>query len=202
MNELDPIARPEIFDEPSWEALTPGQRVRLLREAEDRLALPLETYRALRELPSWAFYGPEHGLPPECFNELGFVLPRYRPGGSEHEAFQAWRRQLRLRGRIVERLWERWRERWRWWEPWLALLGALMVTTAGLVIRERLEDRLGDEAATTWMLAVWPGLWLGGALIALVLHAWAIPRLVGMLVDRIAARRARRPVASEGEPGT
>lgn len=29
MNELDPIARPEIFDEHSWEELTPGQRVRI-----------------------------------------------------------------------------------------------------------------------------------------------------------------------------
>lgn len=42
MNELDPIARPEAFDEESWEALTPGERVRVLRFAEDQVALPAD----------------------------------------------------------------------------------------------------------------------------------------------------------------
>lgn len=197
MNELDPIDRPEVFDEGAWEAMTPGERVRTLRYAEDQVALPAETYRALRRLPSWAFYGPEHGLPAECFNQLGFLLPRYRPGGGEHQAFEAWRRELRLRRRIVDGLWERWRERWRWWEPWLALCGAMLVAIAGVVIHQGLEDRLGDQA-TMWMMGVWPGLWLVAGLLALVLHAWVVPWAVRMLVDRIAAERLRRRGVGEG----
>ena len=198
MNELDPIARPEVFDADSWEALTPGERVRALRFAEDQVALPAETYRDLRRLPSWAFFGPEHGLPPECFNQLGFLLPRYRPGGAEREVFLAWQREHRLRRWIVDRLWERWRERWRRVEPWLALLGLTLVGIVGLVVHGRLVDRLGDEDAL-WMLGFWPALWLLVGLLGLVLHVWLIPRAVGMVVDRIAAKRLRRAAPDEGE---
>jgi hypothetical protein len=96
MNESDPVPRPDGFPEDDWQELRPGERVRWLRASSDQTFLGAEVYRALSRLPFWVFYGPEHGLPPDFFNDRGFILPRYRPGGSDFEDFRRWRRVHRV----------------------------------------------------------------------------------------------------------
>ncbi|HEX2162356.1 MAG TPA: hypothetical protein VHM02_00250 [Thermoanaerobaculia bacterium] len=128
MNELDPIPRPDLVDEATWEALTPGERVRALKSAEEGLPLPAHVYGDLRELPAWAFYGPETGLPEDWFNLQGFLLPRFRPGGGDRPRFLAWKREIRLRRRILADLEAR-SLRWRDAESWflLVLVGIAVV---------------------------------------------------------------------------
>jgi hypothetical protein len=58
-------------------------------------SLSREEYLELERQPFWTSYGPEHGLPTELFNEMGLLLPKYRPGGGLYPQFRVWRRWYR-----------------------------------------------------------------------------------------------------------
>lgn len=87
---------PPGVDSAAWADLTDGQRLRWLKAHQFELHLSREQFLQLSQLPFWAMYGQEHGLPAELFNEQGFLLPKYRPGGARFDEFQRWRRCHRL----------------------------------------------------------------------------------------------------------
>jgi hypothetical protein len=78
-----------------WSALNDGERLRWLKAHRHDLGLTREQYIELANVPYWASYGPEHGLPPDLFNDRGFLLPKYRPGGGLHHQFRRWRQWYR-----------------------------------------------------------------------------------------------------------
>lgn len=98
MIELPPIVLdpPASVDRAEWERLSDGERLRWLKAHQFELALTRNQFLQLSRVPFWAAYGPEHGLPADLFNEQGFLLPKYRPGGGLYDDFRRWRRTYRL----------------------------------------------------------------------------------------------------------
>lgn len=113
MSEADLIEHfaefiPPGMDPAVWSELSQGDRLRRLREHHYLLALTAETRQAVLQLPRWVLYGPEHGFPETWFNADGFLLPKYREGGSHHLDFKLLLRWKRLHSyamaRSIERL--------------------------------------------------------------------------------------------------
>lgn len=172
INELDPIRRPAEVDEEVWEAMTAGERVRALKFAEDSIPLPARVYRELRELPSWAFYGPETGLPEDWFNRQGFLLPRFRPGGVARPLFLAVSRDIRLRRRVSLTLRERWGRRWRESGGWFGLAVAAVLTIALAVYEVHFSPEGQD----------WP---FGVAQLVAIVAGAAVSILLGLLLPYV-----------------
>lgn len=88
----DILVHPPEGVDSSWDDMAPGERLRWLKEHQYELHLSRGEFLQLTRVPFWAMYGPEHGLPEEMFNQQGFLLPKYRPGGGRYPMFREWRR--------------------------------------------------------------------------------------------------------------
>jgi hypothetical protein len=78
-----------------WDSIPEGFRLRWLKRSQFAHALSFDQYYALARLPYWMFYGPEHGAPADWYNDQGYLLPKYRPGGGRHDEFRRWRHEYR-----------------------------------------------------------------------------------------------------------
>lgn len=87
--------RPHDVPIEQWDSIPEGYRLRWLKETQYHHALSAQQHAALRRLPFWMFYGPEHGAPEEWFNQQGYLLPKYRPGGGLEDDFKRWRHGYR-----------------------------------------------------------------------------------------------------------
>jgi len=173
MIELPPIVLdpPPSVDPAEWERLSDGERLRWLKAHQFELHLSREQFLQLSGVPFWAAYGPEHGLPGDLFNEQGFLLPKYRPGGGLYDDFRRWRRVYRLAS------WQRFQLRRRL-ERFLHGPGAftgvawLMVgVVLGNLLASDLQDRFGGVPEFVLIWAVVIVHWLAGALLALLAFA-------------------------------
>jgi len=75
---------PPGVDPEDWDSLSKGDRLRVLKKAHYLFALDEEDRLAIRQVPSWASFGAEDGVPADWFNPDGFLLPKYRPGGGRY----------------------------------------------------------------------------------------------------------------------
>lgn len=200
MIETELLERPEGIDSALWDASSPGERVRMLRRAEERMPLPVKVYAELHRLPEWVFYGPELGVPDDWFGDDGFLLPRFRPGGPDHESFDLWRREYRRRRWIAFLLRQRWKrfwvDNWFWAQPAVWGSGFLIAAAAF----ERLTRGYGEGEKLAWVI----GLTVAAAMVfRVILFLSALVRLEPRLVMWSAARLAqRRPLRLSQAIGT
>jgi hypothetical protein len=173
MIELPPIVLdpPASVDRAGWERLSDGERLRWLKAHQYELHLTRNQFLELSRVPFWAAYGPEHGLPADLFNEQGFLLPKYRPGGGLYDDFRRWRRtyrlaswrQLRLRRRVERFL----------HGPGAFTGGAWLMIGVFLakLLSPALQDRFVDAPELVLLGAVVLVHCLAGALLALLAFA-------------------------------
>ncbi len=138
--------RPLDFDKDEWQKLPPGSRVRVWRDLSDLRPVSREIYSALSTLPSWALIGPEDGFPEEWFDQQGYLLPNYRPGGVHCSRV----RRSQLHARLTQRCW---RKRFgvffdRLDGDWMAAVGMVWWFVAALALGPRLAPRV--TASVPW----------------------------------------------------
>jgi hypothetical protein len=171
------IEPPPIVDEPppavnpeEWARLNHGQRLRWLKAHQYELHLSREQFLQLSRVPFWAMFGPEHGLPVELFNDRGFLLPVYRPGGGLYGEFQRWRRAYRLASWRQLRLHRRLQRFWRGPGAFVGVIWLGIGVVVGQVLAPALQGRFPGVPIPVleWSIVVAHCL-VGGALVLLLL---------------------------------
>ena len=151
-------SRPPNFDKDEWENMPLGWRVRAWRDLSDSRPVPREIYSALSTLPSWALVGPEDGYPKEWFNEQGYLLPNYRPGGVHRSRV----RRSQLHDRLTRRCW---RKRFgvifdRLDGTWMAATGMVWWIVAAMIIGPLLAPHVAGRVSwlpielLRWLLSI------------------------------------------------
>jgi len=179
MIEPPPIVNepPTLVDPEEWSHLNDGQRLRWLKAHQYELHLSRDQFLQLSRVPFWAMFGPEHGLPAELFNDRGFLLPKYRPGGGLHGGFQRWRRAYRLASWRQLRLYRRFQRFWRGRGAFVGVVWLMIGFILGKILAPALEGRFRrvPVAVLEWTIVVAHCL-VGGVLVVLLL--WAISRCI------------------------
>lgn len=178
------IEPPPIVDDPppsvdpeDWARLNQGQRLRWLRAHQYELHLSREQFLQLSRVPFWAMYGPEHGLPAELFNEQGFLLPKYRPGGGLYPEFHRWRRAYRLASWRQLLLNRRLHRFWRGPGAFIGVVWFMIGYILGELLAPGLEGRFhGVPVPVLHGSVVLAHCLLGGALVLLLL--WVVSRCI------------------------
>jgi hypothetical protein len=174
MIEPPPIvdAPPPSVDPEQWARLNQGQRLRWLKAHQYELHLSREQFLQLSRVPFWAMLGPEHGLPAELFNDRGFLLPKYRPGGGLHVEFQRWRRAYRLASWRQLRLHRRLQRFWRGRGAFVGVAWLMIGAVLGKALAPSLQPRFPSipSVVLEWTIVVMHCL-VGGVLLLLLLGA-------------------------------
>jgi len=179
MIEPPPIvdAPPPSVDPEQWARLNQGQRLRWLKAHQYELHLSREQFLQLSRVPFWAMLGPEHGLPAELFNDRGFLLPKYRPGGGLHVEFQRWRRAYRLASWRQLGLHRRLQRFWRGPGAFIGVVWFMFGFILGEVLAPGLKVRFpGVPAHVLHGSVVLAHCLVGGALVLLLL--WVVSRCI------------------------
>jgi hypothetical protein len=178
------IEPPQIVNEPptsvdpeEWARLNQGQRLRWLKAHQYELHLSRDQFLQLSRVPFWAMYGPEHGLPNELFNDRGFLLPKYRPGGGLHDEFQRWRRAYRLASFRQLRIHRRLQRFWRGRGAFVGVIWLMAGVFLGKALARSLQPRFPGVPTIVleWTIVVVHCL-VGGVLVLLLL--WAVSRCI------------------------
>jgi hypothetical protein len=174
MIELPPIvdAPPPSVDPEQWARLNQGQRLRWLKAHQYELHLSRDQFLQLARVPFWATFGPEHGLPADLFNDRGFLLPKYRPGGGLHGEFQRWRRSYRLASWGHLRLHRRLERFWRGPGAFAGILWIMVGAVLGKLLAPSLHGRFPGVPIVVleWTIVIAHVL-AGGVLALLLLRA-------------------------------
>lgn len=170
-----------------WSRLNDGERVRWLKAHQYELHLSRDQFLQLGRVPFWAVYGPEHGLPPELFNDRGYLLPKYRPGGGLHAEFQQWRRAYRHVTWHRLLLWRRVQRFFRGNGQFLVAGWLMAAVVLGHLLARTLRDRFAGvhREVLTWAIIV--GLLLVSGMVFL---------LATVVVSRCISRAALRHLAA------
>ena len=170
-----------------WSRLNDGERVRWLKAHQYELHLSRDQFLQLSRVPFWAMFGPEHGLPAELFNDRGFLLPKYRPGGGLYGEFQKWRRAYRLASWRQLRLHRRLQRFWRGRGAFVGVIWLMIGVVLGKGLAPALQGRFRGVpiVALEWTI-VGVHCLVGGVLLLLLLSA----------ISRCVVRRALRVTAT------